>query len=95
MQWAAGASEAELQAIASRGDDVARLLRMSRFDGSVEVWHTARLGMQRVVDLGELLPSADGMLRAAARRVMSVPGVPPPPRHAFAAPGTELPDDIS
>lgn len=91
MRWADGAAEAELRSISSVGDDIARLLRASRFDACATVWHQARLAMRRVVDLGDLVPSEALMLRAAARRVMAVPGVPPPPLHAYAAPGGEAP----
>lgn len=91
MRWADGAEEAELRAIASVGDDVARLLRASRFDACATVWHQARLAMRRVIDLGDEIPNATLMLRAAARRVLAVPGIPPPPLHAYAAPGGEAP----
>jgi hypothetical protein len=93
VRWAAGADENELRAIASVGDDVLRLVRASRFEGCVERWHQARLAMSSVVRVGEVVPWADVLLRAGARRVLAVPGIPPPPRHAFAAPGTELPDE--
>lgn len=91
VRWADGAAEAELRSISSVGDDIARLLRASRFDACATVWHQARLAMRRVVDLGDLVPSEALLLRAAARRVMAVPGVPPPPLHAYAAPGGEAP----
>lgn len=89
-RWADGAHESELKAIASVGDDVARLARVARFEACVTTWHQARLAMKRVVALGELVPSADHLLRAAARRVLCVPGAPPPPQHAYAAPGSEI-----
>lgn len=92
-RWADGATEPELKAIASVGDDVARLLRASRFEACATVWHQTRLAMRRVVDLGDEVPEASRLLRAAARRVLSVPGVPPPPLHAYAAPGGEPPPE--
>ncbi|MEZ4302496.1 MAG: hypothetical protein R3B70_46640 [Polyangiaceae bacterium] len=91
-RWASGALEDELRLIASIGDDVTRLLRASRFEACATTWHQARLAMRRVIDLGERIPSEDLLLRSAARRVLSVPGVPPPPLHAYAAQSTELPD---
>ncbi|MFO0593341.1 MAG: hypothetical protein U0441_37715 [Polyangiaceae bacterium] len=91
VRWAAGASEVELRAIASAGDDVHRLVRAARFEACVTTWHQARLAMQGVVRLGEVVPSADAMLRGAARHVLSVPHIPPPPQHAYAAPEGERP----
>ncbi len=91
VRWADGAGEVELRGIASVGDDVARLLRASRFDACATVWHQTRLAMRRVVDLGDETPHAALMLRAAARRVLTVPGIPPPPLHAYSAPGGEAP----
>ena len=91
VRWAAGADESELKAIASAGDDVVRLVRGARFEACVTTWHQARLAMAQVVRLGEVVPAADGLLRAGARRVLQTPGIPPPPLHAFAAPSGELP----
>lgn len=93
VRWADGAEERELRAIASVGDDVARLLRAARFEACATVWHQARLAMRRVIDLGDEIPGSARMLRAAARRVLAVPGIPPPPLHAYAAPGGEPPPE--
>jgi len=95
IRWAAGADENELRQVASVGDDVLRLLRASRFDSCAETWHQARLLTSRVVRLGESIPWADLLLRSAACRVMAGPGIPPPPKHAYAAPGLEPPPDDS
>ena len=91
VRWAAGAPEAELRAIASAGDDVHRLVRAARFDACVTTWHQARLAMSGVVRLGEIVPSADAILRGAARQILCTPNIPPPPQHAYAAPEGERP----
>jgi hypothetical protein len=93
VRWAAGAQESELKAIASAGDDVGRLVRAARFEACVTTWHQARLAMGQVVRLGEAVPAADAMLRAGVRRILQVPGIPPPPLHAYAAPAGERPPE--
>lgn len=93
MRWADGAGEAELRSIASVGEDITRLLRAARFEACATVWHQARLAMRRVAALGDTVPSYALMLRAAAMRVLAVPGIPPPPLHAYAAPGGERPPE--
>jgi hypothetical protein len=93
VRWGDGADEVELHAIASVGHDVARLLRASRFEACATVWHQARLAMRRVVTLGDEQPSSTVVLHAAARRVLAVPGIPPPPLHAYAAPGGPAPGE--
>lgn len=93
VQWASGGDEEELRSIASVGDDVARLVRAARFEATPTTWHQARLAMNRVVDLGQSYPSSEALLRAASSRVLAVPGIPPPPRHAYAAPNSKLPPE--
>jgi hypothetical protein len=93
VRWAAGADEEELRVIASVGEDVRRLLRAARFEACATTWHQARLAMNQVIRLGEIVPWAEPFLRAAARRVVALPGVPPPPLHAYASPGVVRPGE--
>lgn len=102
-RWTSGADEAELRAIASVGDDIARLVRAAQFEACVTTWHQARLAMAQVTRLHDRVAAAhppspspapdspETMLAAAVRRILSTPNIPPPPLHAYAAPTGERP----
>lgn len=90
-RWTAGATEDELRAIASVGDDVSRLVRAAQFEACVTTWHQVRLAMAQVERLAEREPAARTLLDGAARRILGTPDIPPPPLHAYAAPAGERP----